>query len=279
MEKNTPSLPRPEPGISLVDTHCHLDMDAYAQGLDGVIDTAAAGGVGRIITVGIDADSSFAAAAIAGRFANVWATVGIHPHHAGEAGAEEIRRISRLAENRDAKVVAYGEIGLDFARNYAPGEVQLKAFETQLQAARELGLPVIIHDRDAHAETMAALKRNAPYPAGGVMHCFSGDIRLARRVIDDLGFFISIPGIVTFKKSDALRQVARGISLDHMLLETDGPFLAPVPYRGKVNKPEYLIHTARKIAELRDIPLDEVARRTTRNAEKLFGLDHESASP
>ncbi len=254
-------------------------MDAYAQGLDGVIDAAVAGGVGRIITVGIDADSSFAAAAIAGRFANVWATVGIHPHHAGEAGAEEIRRISRLAENRDAKVVAYGEIGLDFARNYAPGEVQLKAFETQLQAARELGLPVIIHDRDAHAETMAALKRNAPYPAGGVMHCFSGDIRLARRVIDDLGFFISIPGIVTFKKSDALRQVARGISLDHMLLETDGPFLAPVPYRGKVNKPEYLIHTARKIAELRDIPLDEVARRTTRNAEKLFGLDHESASP
>ncbi|HHO47557.1 MAG TPA: TatD family deoxyribonuclease [Desulfobacteraceae bacterium] len=279
MENNTSSLPRPEPGISLVDTHCHLDMDAYAEDLEGVIDAAAVGGVRRIITVGIDVDSSFAASAIAGRFANVWATVGIHPHHAGEAGAEEIRRIARLAENRDAKVVAYGEIGLDFARNYAPREVQLKAFGTQLQAARELGLPVIIHDRDAHSETLEVLKKNAPYPAGGVMHCFSGDIRLARGVIDELGFFISIPGIVTFNKSDTLQQVARDIPLDHMLLETDGPFLAPVPYRGKINQPGYLIHTARKIAELRGIPLDEVARATTRNAEKLFGLNQESASP
>ena len=278
MKKVTVSLPRLGPEISLVDTHCHLDMDAYADNLDGVIHSATACGVRRIITVGIDVDSSLAAVALAGRFPNVWATVGIHPHHAAAAGPEDIERIARLAQNRTSKVVAYGEIGLDYAKNYAPRDVQLRAFAMQLDVARGLGIPVIIHDRDAHEATLEVLKENAPYPAGGVMHCFSGDSRLAGRVIE-LGFSVSIPGIVTFNRSDTLQQVARDIPLDHMLLETDGPFLAPVPFRGKINRPEYLLYTARKIAELRGIPLDEVARRTTRNAEKLFRLGKENISP
>jgi TatD DNase family protein len=278
MKKNIPSPPRLGPGVSLVDTHCHLDMDAYAHTLDGVIRDAAACGVHRIITVGIDVDSSRAAVALAERFPNVRATVGIHPHHAGEAGPENIERIAGLAKNRD-KVVAYGEIGLDFAKNYAPRHVQLRAFAVQLETARDLDLPVIVHDRDAHEATLDVLRDKAPYPAGGVMHCFSGDSRLARRVIDELGFFVSIPGIVTFNKSEALQEVARDIPLDRLLLETDGPFLAPVPFRGKVNKPEYLLHTALKIAELKGIPLDEVARCTTRNAEKLFRLAEENISP
>jgi TatD DNase family protein len=278
MKKNTASLPQLGQENSLVDTHCHLDMDAYASTLDDVIREAAACGVRRIITVGIDVDSSCAAVSLAGRFANVWATVGIHPHHAEEAEPENIERIARLAKNRAAKVVAYGEIGLDYAKNYAPRDVQLRAFTVQLEVAKGLGLPVIIHDRDAHEATLGVLRENAPYPAGGVMHCFSGDSRLADRVIE-LGFLVSIPGIVTFNKSDTLQRVARDIPLDHLLLETDGPFLAPVPFRGKINKPEYLLYTARKIAELRGIPLDEIARRTTRNAVKLFRLAEENISP
>lgn len=278
MIKKTASLPRLGPANSLIDTHCHLDMEAYGGNLETVLRSAAACGVRRVITVGIDIVSSLAAVALAERFDNVWATVGIHPHHATEAGPEALERIAGLAENRDGKVVAYGEIGLDFAKKYAPPEVQLRAFSAQLDIARGLGLPVIIHDRDAHEAVLEVLEANIPFPAGGVMHCFSGDSRLARRVIE-LGFLVSIPGIVTFNRSETLQQVARDIPLDHLLLETDGPFLAPVPFRGKTNKPEYLLYTARKIAELRGIPLDEVARRTTRNAEKLFRLDREQTSP
>lgn len=278
MKTAPPSLPRLAPELSLIDTHCHLDMDAYADSLDTVIQTAAARGVRRIITVGIDLSSSLQAVSLAERYTNVRATVGIHPHHAAEAGPEDIKRIAGLAGSRQDTVVAYGEIGLDFAKNYAPREVQLRVFGDQLKVAVELGLPVVIHDRDAHKATLAMLKEHAPFPAGGVMHCFSGDIRLADRVIE-LGFFVSIPGIVTFDRSDIMQQVARAVPLERLLLETDGPFLAPVPFRGKVNRPEYLLYTADKIAELRGITLDEVARQTTRNAEQLFRLDKEDPAP
>lgn len=264
-----PSLP---PDRFLIDTHCHLDMDAYADDLASVIRAAAACGVGGIITVGIDLDSSRQAAAIARRFPRVWATTGIHPHHAADAGPAQYNALVGLATDKANKVVGYGEIGLDYARNYAPAEVQQKVFSAQLGLARELGLPVIIHDRDAHADTLRLLRNNSPFPAGGVMHCFSGDSELARQVME-LGFYVSIPGIVTFSKSEALRQVARDIPLTRMLLETDGPFLAPVPFRGKTNRPEYLVHTAQKIAELRDIPLSEVALQTSRNAGELFHLE------
>lgn len=272
MKKKTPHpLPVCQPQNSLVDTHCHLDMDAYSEDPDEVIRSAKKAGVRRIITVGIDLASSNAAVSLARRHTNVWATVGLHPHNAADAGKDVFEQFTRIASDPASKVVGYGEIGLDFAKNYAPREVQLKAFSDQLDLAKQLGLPIIIHDRDAHAETIAELKRFAPYPAGGVMHCFSGDMELARQVME-LDFYISIPGIVTFNKSEILQQVAREIPLEKMLLETDGPFLAPVPFRGRTNRPEYLLYTAQKIAELRNIPLDDVADRTTRNAEQLFGL-------
>jgi TatD DNase family protein len=242
--------------------------------VDAVIRTATTNGVTGIITVGIDPDSSQQATAIARRFPGVWATVGIHPHHAAEAGPAQYAKLAALAADKGNKVVGYGEIGLDYARNYAPAEVQKKAFSAQLGLARELGLPVIIHDRDAHADTLRLLRDNSPFPAGGVLHCFSGDGVFARQVME-LGFYVSIPGIVTFSKSAVLQQVARGIPLERMLLETDGPFLAPVPFRGKTNRPEYLVYTAQKIAELREILLSEVARQTSRNAVALFHLDLE----
>jgi TatD DNase family protein len=270
-----PSLP---PDGPLIDTHCHLDMDAYADDLVSVIRAAAACGVDGIITVGIDLDSSKQAVAIARRFPRVWASAGIHPHNAADAGPAQYKKLAALATDKENKVVGYGEIGLDYARNYAPAEVQQKAFSAQLGLARELDLPVIIHDRDAHEDTLRLLRENGPFPAGGVMHCFSGDSDLARQVMD-LGFYVSIPGIVTFSKSGVLQQVARDIPLTRMLLETDGPFLAPVPFRGKTNRPEYLLHTAQKVAELRDIPLSEVARQTSRNACTLFHLDLKRTLP
>jgi len=247
-------------------------MEAYADDLAGAIQSAQSAGVTGIITVGIDLDSTRQAIAIARRFFRVWATAGIHPHHAAEAGKEHYGRLAALAADKANKVVGYGEIGLDYARNYAPVEIQKAVFHAQLGLAKELGLPVIIHDRDAHEDTLQILAENAPFPAGGVMHCFSGDDALAGRVMD-LGFYISIPGIVTFPKSEMLQQIARTIPLNRMVLETDGPFLAPVPFRGRSNRPEYLVHTAKKIAELRDISLAEVARQTSRNADSLFHLD------
>ncbi len=271
MKKNRAPLPRLKTGTALVDTHCHLDMNRYADP-DEVIRSAARNGVTRIVTVGIDSVSSDAAAALARRHPGVFATVGLHPHNAGDATEETFAYLARLAQAPANKIVGYGEIGLDFARNYAPRQAQINTFHRQLEIAREIGLPIIIHDRDAHEETMEILNQHAPFKAGGVMHCFSGDTELARRVLD-LGLYISIPGIVTFNRSETLQQVAREIPLDRMVLETDGPFLAPVPWRGKTNLPEYLLYTAQKIAELRGISLEEVAGQTSRNAEQLFNLD------
>lgn len=266
--------PQLTPGTVLVDTHCHLDMDAYEDELETVIQSAADAGITRIVTIGIDLSSSHKAVELARRFPQVWSTIGIHPHNAASINTDTWEQLKLLARDKKNKVVGYGEIGLDFAKNYAPRDVQIKYFELQLEMAKELNLPVIIHDRDAHDETLTILKAHAPFPANGVMHCFSGDIELARRIIE-LGLFISIPGIVTFNKSDIMQQVAGEIPLEQLILETDGPFLSPVPYRGKTNKPEYLLYTAQKIAEIRGISLDDIAKMTTFNAETLFRLPRE----
>ncbi len=255
--------------IELIDSHCHLDMEAYASDLNLVIQQALDAGVSEIITIGINPASSQTAVQLAEQYPSVYATVGIHPHDADTVNENDMKNIARLAGHH--KVVGYGEIGLDYAKLYSPKDTQQEIFIRQLHLAKELGLPVIIHDRDAHEDTLRLLKDAAPFPAGGVMHCFSGDIELAGLVIG-LGFFISIPGIVTFKNAVALQQVAREIPLQSMLIETDGPFLAPVPYRGKRNAPGLLIHTAKKIAQLRNTPLDKVAKQTTANTRTLFKL-------
>ncbi|HEB49993.1 MAG TPA: TatD family deoxyribonuclease [Desulfobulbus sp.] len=261
-----PSLPR---GCELIDSHCHLDMDAYGDELDAVIARARDAGVGRIVTIGIDTASSGQAVRLAESHPGIYATVGIHPHDAARAGESDFSELAALASHPG--VVAYGEIGLDYAKLYSPPEEQRRVFARQLGLARELDLPVIIHDRDAHGDTMHLLRKASPFARGGVMHCFSGDTGLAGQVLD-LGFYISIPGIVTFKNAAELQQVVREVPMERIILETDGPFLSPVPFRGKRNEPAFLVYTAAKVAELKGLPLEEVARLTTENTETLFRL-------
>lgn len=256
-----------------IDTHCHLDMTDYHEDLEQVILSAQQSGVRRLITIGIDLSSSRKALALAKQHSNIFASIGIHPHEAASATPNTLAQLAQLVEIKKYKrPVAYGEIGLDYAKNRAPRDTQRAAFSRQLALARELDLPVIIHDRDAHEDTLNLIRQAGPLPRGGVMHCFSGDVRLAREVIN-LGFLISIPGVVTFGKAEMLHEVARSIELEHILLETDAPFLAPVPFRGKRNEPKLLLYTAQKVANLKNCSLEEVARASTENAIRLFRLD------
>lgn len=265
----TPALPA---GTHLVDSHCHLDMDEYAADLPAVLERAIAHGVTGIVTVGIDRDSSLAALDLARSHRCIRACVGIHPHHADQVGPRDLEDLAALIETHRDLVVGFGEIGLDFAKQYASIGNQHALFARQVQVAKELRLPVIIHDRDAHEECLQILQDQGPLDHGGVMHCFSGDMDLARRAID-LNLHISLPGIVTFKNAVNLHDVAARLPLDRLLLETDGPFLAPAPFRGKRNEPLYLIHTAQAVARLRDQDLEEIARQTTDNCRQLFGYD------
>ncbi len=259
--------------FSLIDTHCHLDMDAYQEDLDAVFDRAAQVGISSIVTIGIDLESSRRAIDIATQHKSVYATIGIHPHDAEQATENDLIRLAGLAAHE--KVVGYGEIGLDYAKLYSPKKRQQEIFHRQLVLAKRLELPFIIHDRDAHEDTLNILQEHAPFPRGGILHCFSGDLEFAKKILD-LKFYISIPGIVTFKNAKALQEVAEKIPLESMLLETDGPFLAPVPFRGKRNEPAYLCHTAKKIADLRQIALAELAEVTSANARNIFALQEGS---
>jgi TatD DNase family protein len=238
-----------------------------------VVDRAQAAGVRYIVSVGIDLPSSRAAVALADEFPCVYATVGIHPHYVADVDEAVYGELAVLS--RHPKVRAYGEIGLDYARDYAPHGVQIAHFERQVQLAKGLGLPLIIHDRDAHEEVMAILRAAAPLPTGGVMHCFSGDVQLAVAAMD-LGLMISITGVVTFAKAEQLHEVVRRVPLASLLLETDGPYLTPEPFRGKRNEPAYLLYTAERIAQLRGLSLDEVVRQTSANAVRLFALGERS---
>ncbi len=267
-DRTLPALPA---GTRAIDTHCHLDMIGAEHDLNEVLARAEAAGVDRILSVGIDPASSRAAILLAEQHPQVFATVGVHPHHVADmtpATYEELRDLAR-----HPRVVAYGEIGLDYAKMYAPVAVQKEHFRRQVELGRDLGLPLVIHDRDAHRDVLDILTGAGPLPAGGVVHCFSGDLACAEEVLA-LGFHISIPGIVTFNKAEELQEIARRVPLDRLLIETDGPFLTPQPWRGrKSNEPAYVLFTARKIAELRDLPLDAIVARTTENAARLFRLD------
>ncbi|MEN8257659.1 MAG: TatD family hydrolase [Thermodesulfobacteriota bacterium] len=269
-KKKRKPLPTLSKGVHLVDSHCHLDMAPYGDDCPEVIARSQTAGVRTIFTIGIDLESSQAAVELAVQHENIYATVGIHPHHALEAGPEAYGTLAKLAAQ--PKVIGFGEIGIDLFKDYAPVDVQIKAFRGQLDLANKLELPVIIHDRDAHDEILQILEECGPFPAGGVIHCFSGDKEVARRFLD-LGFYLSIPGVVTFKKALELQEAAAFIPLEKMLVETDGPFLAPEPWRGKRNEPAYTLYTAEKIAELKGVTLDTVARQTTKNIEALFKIN------
>ncbi len=271
MTKKRKRLPQLLPSAELMDSHCHLDMDSYAEDLDTVLETAAKSGVTSVITIGIDITSSRKAVEIAKTYDMVHAAVGIHPHDSGQADDAVYQQFITLIETAPSHIVGYGEIGLDYVKNYAPKKTQQKVFRDQLEIAKKFNLPVIIHDREAHDDTLTILKEAGPFPRGGIMHCFSGDMEYADKVLD-LGFHISIPGIVTFKNAHELKKVAANAPLERLLLETDGPFLAPTPYRGKRNQPLFLLYTAEQVAELREISLEELAQATTENGKNLFSL-------
>ncbi len=254
----------------LFDTHAHLHFPGFDEDRDAVLARARAAGVRRMVTIGTDAETSRAALALAERHADVWATAGVHPHDAAESDAAAQAEVERIAAER--RVVAIGEIGLDFFRNLSPPETQERVLRRFLALARRLRKPVVLHCRDAHAEILALLGEERVVEVGGIMHCFSGDVAIARRCLD-LGLLISLAGPVTYPNARALPDVARFVPGDRLVVETDCPFLPPQGYRGKRNEPAYLTITAARVAELRGEPLDDLAARTTANACRLFGID------
>ena len=252
----------------LIDSHAHLEMKEFDHDREKVVERARQAGVGFIVTVGTNLALSRKAVELAERHENIYATIGIHPHDVVNTDNKTFDALRELAQRK--KVVAYGEIGLDFFRNISPQEKQLDLFSRQLELAKELQLPVIIHDRDAHEQTLKIVKASSI--RCGVFHCFSGDYNMARQCID-LGFYISVPGVVTYDKAKTIQDVVRHVPLSSLLLETDAPYLAPIPHRGKRNEPSFIIHTAKKVAELKSLSLEEVAQATTKNAKSLFHIE------
>ncbi len=252
----------------LVDSHAHLQWKSFSKDREEVIERAREAGVETIINIGFDLDGSREAIRLAEEHEDLFASVGIHPHNASHLDESALDELKRLSQNR--KVVAVGETGLDYYRNLSPKEAQKEAFEAQLNLAQELGLPVVIHSRDATADVLSRLKEHEG-EIQGVMHCFSGSREVARQCIK-LGFYISFVGSVTFPNAARLRKIAKSIDLSRVLLETDSPWLAPQEVRGLRNEPSFLVLTAKKIAELRGSSLEKLGDITTENAKNLFRL-------
>ena len=253
----------------LFDTHAHLHFPEFAGDLAAVLERARIAGVRRMLTIGTNVETSRAAVTLAAREADVWAAVGIHPHDAAEADDPALAEIERLAG--EPRVVAIGETGLDFFRNLSPRDAQERGFRAQLALARRVRKPVLVHCRDAHEETLALLAEERVGTTGGIMHCFSGDVAVARRCLD-LGLLISLAGPVTYPKARALPDVAKFVPGDRLVVETDCPFLPPQPYRGKRNEPAYLAITAARVAELRGEPLEVLAGRMAENGRTLLAI-------
>ena len=255
--------------LSLVDTHAHLDNDQFKDDLDQVLKNADEAGIKQILTIGCDLKSSAKSVDLASRYSCIHAAVGIHPHDAQEATPEGLTEIEALLSS--TKVVALGEIGLDFYRNHSPHDQQREAFRLQIRLARQYNKPIIVHDRDAHTEILQILREEGADQCGGVLHCFSGDLEMARACIE-LGFYLSFTGNITYPKNEELREVVAGIPIDRILIETDSPYLSPLPFRGKRNEPAYVKLTAEKIAEIKGLSLEDVSRITNRNVFDLFGF-------
>jgi TatD DNase family protein len=263
-----PALPA---GVTVIDSHCHLDEPRFAVDCDAVITRAVAAGVRRMITIGAsdEMQANIDAIALAHRYAEVFATVGIHPHAACLVSPAILEEIARLAHAR--KVVAIGETGLDYYYDNSPRPAQQEAFRQFIGLARRLDLPLVVHLRDAYDDALAILREEHAAEVGGVIHCFSGD-RVVARAFLDLGFDLSFSGIVTFKNADELRLVAAMVPPDRFLVETDAPFLAPVPRRGKRNEPAYVVLTTAAVAAVRQELLPETARLAQANTERRFRL-------
>ncbi len=257
----------------LIDTHTHLDDPRYDADREAMLDRARQAGVAAFITIGCDLKTSRSAVALAEHHADVYASIGVHPHEVKQIEDHWYADFRRLAANK--KVVAYGEIGLDYHYNHSAPQEQRKRFREQIQLARELRLPVIIHTREAQADTVAILKEERAAEIGGVFHCFSGDAQLAKEALD-LGFYLSFSGILTFQNAESLRAIAKTVPLDRLLIETDCPYLTPVPHRGKRNEPAFVSLVAQQLAAVRsdgsEMTPETVAALTAKNAKRLFRI-------
>lgn len=259
----------------LVDSHCHIDGEAFGADRDEVVQRARDAGVVAMLCVGTGdpgSDGFRKAVAVAEKYENVFASVGVHPHDAKlYDDAAEAHLIDLVRSSK--KVIAWGEIGLDYYYDHSPRDVQSKVFRRQIRTARELALPIIVHSRDADDDTVEILTDECSREGfRGIMHCFGGTSQMAEDLME-IGFLISFAGNVTFKKAENLREAARVVPLDKLLIETDCPFLTPIPFRGKRNEPAYVAHTAKFLAEMYGVDVDVLAAQTSENFRKFFGLD------
>lgn len=255
----------------LIDSHAHIQGKEYADEREAVIARARQAGVDKIIAVGGagDMSSNTKATALADAFPNVYATVGMHPHDAKDVGAEDLAKLRELAAH--PKVVAIGETGLDYYYSHSPHDVQRRVFGQFIQMARETDLPIVVHERDAAQEAAELLRKEGSGKLRGVIHCFTGNYEAACAYLD-LGFYLSFTGIITFKNAEPLREVVQKVPLERMLVETDSPYLTPVPHRGKRNEPAYVRWVAETIAKVKGIGFESVAETTTHNVQDLFKI-------
>lgn len=258
-----------------VDSHCHIDGEAFDADRDEVVERARNAGVKAMLVVGTGNPHNgeiAKAVAAAEKYENVFASVGVHPHDAKEYDDKAENHLIELVKSSE-KVIAWGEIGLDFYYDHSPRDVQIEVFRRQIRTAKDLNLPIIIHSRDANDETVEILREETAYPEfrGGIMHCFGGSAEMAESLME-IGFLISFAGNVTFKKADNLRDAARVVPLEKLLIETDCPFLTPVPFRGKRNEPSFVVNTAKFLAEFYDVELQILAEKTTGNFIEFFLL-------
>jgi TatD DNase family protein len=256
----------------LIDTHSHLDDTRYDADREAVIARARETGVETMVTIGCDLTSSRSAVALAEHYPFIYASVGVHPHEVKHIGDDWYDELRRLAQRE--KVVAYGEIGLDYHYNHSPPKLQRDRFREQIGLARELHLPIVVHTREAQDDTIAILREEHAGDIGGVFHCFSGDAWLAKDALD-LGFYLSFSGVVTFQNATMLRDIVKTVPLDRILIETDGPYLTPVPHRGRRNEPAFVRLVAEKIAEIKGmdaVSVEEIGRVTSDNARRLFRI-------
>lgn len=254
----------------IIDSHCHLDYPDFAEeGVTEIVGRARSAGVGQMLTICTQIAQFDRIRAVADAFPFVHCTVGTHPHHAAEEGEVSLSASDIVTLSKLPKVAGLGETGLDYYYDHAPRDVQKKVFENHVAAGLETDLPLVIHTRDAEADTMDILRGAGGGKSRGVMHCFSGTQWLADQALD-IGYYVSFSGIITFKKSEDLRDVVRRTPLDRILVETDSPYLAPVPKRGKRNEPAFVVHTAQMVAELKGVSYEDICRRTTENFFSLF---------
>ena len=255
--------------MQLIDSHAHLDHEKYDGQVDDTIARAEAAGVGQIICIASDLASTERSISLARNHAKLFASAGIHPHEASAASDGDMAQVGKLAE--DPVVVAVGETGLDYHYDFSPRQLQLEVFAANIELSLAVGKPLVIHVREAHDDALKTLESFVPKGAGGVIHCFTGDRDQAEAYVA-LGYYISFSGILTFRNAESIREAAAWVPADRFLVETDSPYLAPMPHRGKRNEPAFVVHTANKLAEVRGVSFDEVALQSVENTRRLFGL-------